>query len=371
MSTSDRYYRLLEQIQAALSLYQYERALHLAYESLPFMPGLVSEWSRDYGSFDITSIPCIEVAARFSSAQGDVARLDQLRAWAAQLPQLSPWLATIDQRIEAGRAQPRILALVREQPGHLQSSLPKALGVSGRLTGRLVVDMEHLGLLRRVSSGKSHALYMPGVGPTETPPVAASVTVKPRAVQLVDPSDTWIALDFETATADGHSACSLGVAVIQGGTIVSSGGWLIQPPGNRYDPRNTAIHGISRHMTKRSPTYPEVYPSIEPFLDKRYVIAHWADFDVSVLRAVHAYYGIPLPDTRYACSCRMAQRAFPGLRNHKLPTVCDHCGIPLQHHDAASDAAACAQIALSCRNAAGVATIHEAIGILGIQLSTL
>jgi DNA polymerase III subunit epsilon len=152
---------------------------------------------------------------------------------------------------------------------------------------------------------------------------------------------------------------------------VSSGAWLIQPPGNRYDSRNTGIHGIKPRMTKRSPTYPELYPSIEPFLEQRYVIAHWADFDIAVLRAVHNYYGIRLPSTRYACSCRMAQRAFPRLGNHKLPTVCDYCGIPLQHHDATSDASACAHVALSCRDAVGATTIHEAVRTLGLRLAVV
>jgi hypothetical protein len=168
VSISNRYFKLLEQIQAALSHYQYGRALQLSYESLPLVPGLIAESRRDYGSFDIGSIPCIEVAARFSSAQGDVVRLQDLRAWASSLPDLEPWLATIDKRIEAARAQPRVLVLIDVEPGHLQNKLPKALGVSGRLTGRLVVDMEHLGLLKRVASGKSYALYLPGSEPVQT-----------------------------------------------------------------------------------------------------------------------------------------------------------------------------------------------------------
>jgi DNA polymerase-3 subunit epsilon len=371
VSASEDYYYLLEQIHASLSLYQYERALRLAYESLPLVPGLISEWSREYGGFDITSIPCIELAARFSSAQGDVTRLEQLRSWAACVPDLAPWLALIDQRIEAARAQPRILALVAELPGQLQSSLPKALGVSGRLTGRLVVDMEHLGLVERVPSGKSYALFMPGSAPAAASLMPAPTQERVDPHDVADSSDTWIALDFETATDDRNSACCLGIAVIQGGAIVDRGAWLIQPPGNRYERRNIAIHGIKPKMTRRSPTYAELYYAILPFLDQRHVIAHWADFDISVLRAVHAYYGIPLPATRYACSCRMAQRAFPGLPNHRLPTVCGRCGIPLNHHDATSDAAACAQIALSCRDVAGATTIHEAIAVLGVQLGSV
>jgi len=382
MSESDRYFRELEQIQFALNTHQYERALRLSYESLPLVPALIESCYRDYERFDITSIPCIEVGARFSSAQGDLTRLEELRTWASTMPELAPWLAIVDQRVEAARVQPRVLDLIRDQPGHLQSALPKALGVSGRITGRLVVDMEYLGLLKRVSSGKSYALCLPGVelaqvspAAGETPsPRSARTAPAPRAARTtvaVDPTDTWIAIDFETATADPNSACSLGVAVLQSGALTSSGAWLIQPPGNRYDRQNIAVHGISPRNTRRSPTYADLYPSIAPFLQQRFVLAHWASFDISVLRALHAYYNIPLPDAQYACSCRMAQRAFPRLQNHRLPTVCDHCGIPLRHHDAASDAVACAQIALNCRDAAGVASIHEAVRALGVRLDSL
>ncbi len=187
----------------------------------------------------------------------------------------------------------------------------------------------------------------------------------------VDPDDTWIAIDFETATSERDSACSLGVAVIAEGTVVSTADWLIRPPGNRYDHRNIEVHGITPSRTQSAPTYAELFSAIEPFLQGRRVLAHWASFDISVLRALHSHYRIPLPQTLYTCSCQMARRAFPQLRNHQLPTVCDHCGIVLQHHDAASDALACAHVALSCRDALGVATVQDAVDRLGLRLSSL
>lgn len=385
MGASDRYFRELEQINFALSTHQYERVLTLSYESLPLVPELIKSSYRDYGRFDITGIPCIEVGARFSSAQGDVTRLEELRSWICTLPELAPWIAIVDQRLEGARVQPRILELVRDRPGQLQSALPKSLGVSGRITGRLVVDMENLGLLKRQPSGKSYALYLPGSEPAQAEELGASpasgerrvrAVLKPCATKAaapaaIDPTDTWIAIDFETATSNPNSACALGIAVIQNGAVGSSGAWLIQPPGNVYDPGNIAVHGITPRDTKRSPTYADLYSSIAPFLEQRFVLAHWASFDISVLRALHAYYGIPLPDTRYACSCRMAQSAFPRLRNHRLPTVCEHCGIPLSHHNAASDAIACAQIALNCRSVAGAPSIHDAVRVLGVRVSSL
>jgi len=183
--------------------------------------------------------------------------------------------------------------------------------------------------------------------------------------------DTWIALDFETATSERFSACSLGIAVIEDGEVTGTHDWLIRPPRNRYDGRNISVHGIRPAQTESAGSYRDLYPLIEPFLSGRQLLAHWAPFDVSVLRALHEYYRIPLPAALYVCSCRMAQRAFPQLHNHRLPTVCDHCGIELQHHDAASDALACAHVTIGCKDAAGAASIHEAVRTLGVTTGTL
>jgi len=56
--------------------------------------------------------------------------------------------------------------------------------------------------------------------------------------------------------------------------------------------------------------------------------------------------GVPVPDLRIECSMRMARDAW-GLRPTKLPDTCRHLGIPLRHHDALSDAEACARIVLA------------------------
>lgn len=66
VSVSDRYFDMLEKIRAALALHQYQAVLKLSYDSLPLVPGFISESVRDYGHFGIRSIPCIEMAARFS-----------------------------------------------------------------------------------------------------------------------------------------------------------------------------------------------------------------------------------------------------------------------------------------------------------------
>jgi DNA polymerase-3 subunit epsilon len=67
----------------------------------------------------------------------------------------------------------------------------------------------------------------------------------------------------------------------------------------------------------------------------------------------------------------MARKAFPALGSHRLDVVCDHCGISLRHHDAASDAEACASVALECAAAVEAASISEAVELLGVKVARL
>ncbi len=184
-------------------------------------------------------------------------------------------------------------------------------------------------------------------------------------------SDAWVALDFETATAERDSACALAVVVIEDGAVTGRDSWLIRPPGNHYDGRNIWIHGITPEQTEDAPSFGELYEQIRPYLEGRHVIAHSAPFDVSVLRASLVRHRIPTPEVRYVCSCAMARRAYPLLPNHRLPTLCAHCGIDLDHHDAASDANACARVALACRDQVGASSVREAVELLGVSVRTL
>ena len=59
-----------------------------------------------------------------------------------------------------------------------------------------------------------------------------------------------------------------------------------------------------------------------------------------------AWYGVEVPAVPFECTVRVA-RASWGLRPTTLRHVADHLGLSLQHHDAASDAEACARIVLA------------------------
>jgi DNA polymerase-3 subunit epsilon len=183
---------------------------------------------------------------------------------------------------------------------------------------------------------------------------------------------TWVAIDFETATRERASACALGLAVVSGDRVVERRSWLIQPPGNIYEYMNIRVHGIDEDMTAREPEFDELWPEIEPYLRDAVLLAHNAPFDMGVLRASLARYELRPPGIRgYHCTVTLSRRVWPQLPNHRLPIVCEHCGIELQHHDASSDAAACAGIALACLSEVGVPTLDDLADELGMRAKLL
>ena len=73
----------------------------------------------------------------------------------------------------------------------------------------------------------------------------------------------FVAIDFETATSDRNSACSVGIVVVSDGKIVDEYYSLIKPPGNYYDWRTIRVHGIKPKQTESAPKFAKVYPQLK------------------------------------------------------------------------------------------------------------
>jgi DNA polymerase-3 subunit epsilon len=152
----------------------------------------------------------------------------------------------------------------------------------------------------------------------------------------------FTAIDFETANPAADSACQLGLVVVRSGEIVDRQAWLIRPPTDRFD--FTYIHGITWRNVAREADFGELWPEIRPFLENCVIAAHNVNFDMSVFFALIKRYRIEYWRGGAIDSVTVARRTWPSLVNHQLQTVAAHLCIPLDHHDAASDANACAEI---------------------------
>lgn len=156
-----------------------------------------------------------------------------------------------------------------------------------------------------------------------------------------------LAIDFETANYPRDSAIALGLSVIDDGQVTETRAWLFRPPGKRIyiRPDFIDIHGITPAHLKDKSDFAGVWDEMRPYFENaETLVAHNAGFDRSVLYAVAETFSIALPNFMWRCTVNLSRTSWPGLYNHKLPTVCEHLGIQLKHHDAASDAEACARI---------------------------
>jgi len=158
-------------------------------------------------------------------------------------------------------------------------------------------------------------------------------------------SRNLVAIDFEIADYEPDSACAIGIIKITAGKVVSGDHFLIRPP--RRDFVFTYIHGISWAHVHKKPTFSKLWPVLEPILrGADYILAHNASFDRRVLRACCAHADIPFQSPPFICTVNLARKAW-SIYPTKLPDVCSQLGIALNHHDAGSDAAACANIGIA------------------------
>ena len=185
-----------------------------------------------------------------------------------------------------------------------------------------------------------------------------------------------VGIDVETANPQHGAVCAIGVSVVQRGSVLRERHWYINPV-TRFDPRFVAIHGITPERVRGAPTLRDAWSDVHRFISATLAetrspnffdsaeqiatsyasdafgltdeipplfVAHNAQFDrMQIERAL----GSPLP-FRLACTVAMSRRAFPQLDRHNLAAVSAHLRITLQHHDALSDARACALIAYRC-----------------------
>jgi DNA polymerase III subunit epsilon len=156
----------------------------------------------------------------------------------------------------------------------------------------------------------------------------------------------FTAIDFETATNQFYSACAVGIVTVRNSVIVDEYYTLIQPPNNEYAYHNIRVHGIEPHHTAQKPNFEQLYATIKSKLQGELLVAHNEQFDRNVLAKTMAYYGLDYQELklaeRWECTCRIYRAK--GYKPANLSYCSAQHNIALQHHEALSDARACAQL---------------------------
>lgn len=171
-----------------------------------------------------------------------------------------------------------------------------------------------------------------------------NTTVPGRGKSKYRPFNRFAAIDFETADYGRDSACAVAVVVVEEGAIVNQLYSLIRPP--RRDFVFSYLHGITWNDVAQKPHFGELWPDLSEMLQGvEFVAAHNASFDRGVLTACCTGHGVTPLDLPYLCTMKLSRRHW-NVRPTKLSDVCRHFSIPLNHHEALSDALACAHIVL-------------------------
>jgi DNA polymerase-3 subunit epsilon len=149
--------------------------------------------------------------------------------------------------------------------------------------------------------------------------------------------NSFTAIDFETAQGYRWSICQVGLVRVENGKIVKELDLLVQPPNNYYWSKMVQIHGINPIDTAKSPFFDEIWHTIEPYIKYQTVVAHnGMAFDFPVLKSTLEYYDLQEPDYDRKCTYK--------IYRSNLASLCQKFSIALNHHDALSDARACARL---------------------------
>lgn len=147
-------------MQEAVSKRDYAHAAWLARENLRQIPAFVRSTKGSFGSFDISSIPGLEVGGTMLALVGDDEGLAEMRKIVTSNRDLEPWADTIEQHEEDRKLFTAILEAARQNPGCRQKDMKSLVGKEdGRRVSTLIGWLEKAGKITREKQGKTYAIW--------------------------------------------------------------------------------------------------------------------------------------------------------------------------------------------------------------------
>ena len=153
----------------------------------------------------------------------------------------------------------------------------------------------------------------------------------------------YTVVDVETPNNHNDKLCSIACINVENGEIKKEFYSLINPESN-FSQINTRIHHISQKDILNSPIFPMVWDQIHSFFDGTCIVAHNANFDISVICKALEFYSIPIPTIKFVDTLSVLQEneSSLGIHSFGLADACEYFSIELdQHHNALADAKSC------------------------------
>ena len=179
--------------------------------------------------------------------------------------------------------------------------------------------------------------------------------------------DTYAVFDVETPNSRNDRMSAIGLVVVQEGEKVQDFYTLVNPETG-FDPFNIQLTGITPRMVRDKPTFPVLWELLRPLLERGVLCAHNAPFDLRVLGCCLRSYGIDWTPVRdYVCTCQIGRRLLPDAPDHRLNTLAGLLDIPLRHHNALSDARACAELLCFYRDQTDLRPFRRSYDFSGLR----
>lgn len=168
---SDAYFDTMSRMQAAISNRDFEAAARLVRENLQYIPDWVKETLRDYGSFDINSIPALQQGGTVLALVGDDEGLARMREIVASTRELEPWAESVDRHQHDRRLFRAILDAVAAHPNCLQAEVKDLVGeADGHRVANLLLYLDKAGKIVRIKAGRTYKLLPPDSSDIPMPP---------------------------------------------------------------------------------------------------------------------------------------------------------------------------------------------------------
>lgn len=156
----DTYYKLLNNILWHKKSKDYKKMLLECEMSLSLIEPLIIDTKREFGKFDLTSIPAIEIGSNFWAVLKDDKNLNILKELVGFFPELSAWKESIDKAFLMKGISSKINEYVKNNSGCMQKELKKNLNFNdGKLISNTIHYMELLGQIRKEKEGNNIKLF--------------------------------------------------------------------------------------------------------------------------------------------------------------------------------------------------------------------
>lgn len=156
---------------------------------------------------------------------------------------------------------------------------------------------------------------------------------------------SFCALDLETTGINPALHMIIEVGAVRF-TMNSEGEILhrMVNPGMKIPEEVIGIHGITDDMVSGAPQIGDVLDDLSQMIDGSILVIHNPDFDLAFLKWAYQRGNRSAPPMVAVDTVRLSRRAWPGLCNHRLETLCEHLKLDYRHHRALDDARACMDV---------------------------